>query len=100
MELDEAGNYLRGSPVCVDAKGCVIYGEDVPVGAIGVSNLIIVASREGVLVCDMGRDQETRQIARMIERAKAEGAPHVASGGDAPAGAFASGSSPDAEKDA
>ena len=54
MELDEAGNYLRGNPVCVDATGCVIYGEDVPVGVIGVSNLIIVASREGVLVCDMG----------------------------------------------
>ena len=89
MELDEAGNYLRGSPVCVDAKGCVIYGEDVPVGAIGVSNLIIVASREGVLVCDMGRDQETRQIARMIEQSQ---------GGRRAGRGFAAGSIPKDEK--
>ncbi|MGD0231982.1 MAG: mannose-1-phosphate guanylyltransferase [Syntrophorhabdales bacterium] len=67
MTLDERGNYLRGAPVCVDTKDCVIYAEDVRVGAVGVSGIIIVASPEGVLVCDMGRDQETRRIAKMIE---------------------------------
>ena len=71
MELDEAGNYLRGDTVCLDATDCVIFGKDVPVGVIGVSNLIVAASPEGVLVCDRTRDQETRQIARMIEQAKA-----------------------------
>ncbi len=67
MDLDESGNYLRGKPICVDAKDCVIYGDNVEVGAVGVSNLIIVASREGVLVCDMNRDQEIRQVARIID---------------------------------
>ncbi len=70
MKLDEAGNYLQGNLVCVDAKDCVVFGENMPVGVIGVSNLIVVASPEGVLVCDRRRDQETRQIARMIEQAK------------------------------
>jgi hypothetical protein len=28
------------------------------------SNLIVVASREGALVCDLGRDQEMRHIER------------------------------------
>jgi mannose-1-phosphate guanylyltransferase len=101
MELDETGNYLRGNPVCVDTTGCMVYGEDVPVGVIGVSNLIIVASRQGVLVCDMGRDQETRQIARMIEQAKAEGASNIASCSGTPAGgASACGPSPEDEKSA
>jgi hypothetical protein len=45
----------------------------VPVGAVGVEGLIIVASPEGVLVCDMGRDQETRQIARMVGERKKKG---------------------------
>jgi mannose-1-phosphate guanylyltransferase len=67
MDLDEGGNYLRGKPVCVDTKGCVIYGDDIQVGAVGVSNLIIVASKEGVIVCDMDRDQEIRQVARMMD---------------------------------
>jgi mannose-1-phosphate guanylyltransferase len=66
LPLDENGNYITGSVACLDAKGCVICGQDAHVGAVGVEGLIIVASREGVLVCDMGRDQETRQIARMV----------------------------------
>jgi mannose-1-phosphate guanylyltransferase len=86
MELDEAGNYLRGNPICVDTTGCVIYGQDVPVGAIGVSNLIIVATDAGVLVCDMGRDQEARQIARMVELASAEDTSGAAPSGGTPAG--------------
>jgi mannose-1-phosphate guanylyltransferase len=67
MALDGEGNYLRGNPVCVDTKDCVIYGEGVRVGVVGASRLIIVASKEGVLVCDMEKDQATRQIARLIE---------------------------------
>lgn len=67
MDLDESGNYLRGKTVCVDARDCVIYGDGIKVGAVGVANLIIVASKEGVIVCDMNRDQEIRQVARMID---------------------------------
>jgi mannose-1-phosphate guanylyltransferase len=70
MKLDEKGNYISGAAVCVDAKDCVVYGHGVPIGAVGVANLIIVATPDGVLVCDMERDQETRQIARMIEQQK------------------------------
>ena len=67
MELDENGNFRSGRTICVDAKDCVVYGQDVPIGAVGVENLIIVASPGGVLVCDGRRDQETRQIAKMFD---------------------------------
>jgi mannose-1-phosphate guanylyltransferase len=67
MELDENGNFRSGKTICVDTKGCVVYGQDVPIGTVGVENLIVVASPAGVLVCDGRRDQETRQIARMFD---------------------------------
>jgi mannose-1-phosphate guanylyltransferase len=67
MALDGSGNYINGRPVCIDVRDSVIYADGVNLGLIGVSNLIVVASKEGVLVCDQRRDQETRQIARMIE---------------------------------
>ena len=67
MELDGNGNFRSGRTICVDTKDCVVYGQDVPVGTVGVENLIIVASPGGVLVCDGGRDQETRQIAKMFD---------------------------------
>jgi mannose-1-phosphate guanylyltransferase len=68
VELDGNGNYLKGNTICIDTKDCVVHAEDVKVGVVGVSGLIIVASREGVLVCDVRRDQDTRQVARMIEK--------------------------------
>jgi mannose-1-phosphate guanylyltransferase len=72
MVLDINGNYVSGRPVCVDTTDCVICGEDVKLGVVGVSNLVVVASKEGVLVCDLRRDQDTRQIARMFEDEDAE----------------------------
>jgi mannose-1-phosphate guanylyltransferase len=67
MDTDENGNFLKGNPVCVDTKDCVIYSDGITIGTVGVSRLIIVASRDGVLVCDLDKDQATRQVARMIE---------------------------------
>ncbi len=67
MELDGNGNYRSGRTICVDTKDCVVCAQDVPIGVVGVTNLIIVASGGGVLVCDGRRDQETRQIARMFD---------------------------------
>ena len=47
MELDENGNYRSGRTICVDTKDSVICAQDVPIGAVGVANLIIVASPRG-----------------------------------------------------
>jgi mannose-1-phosphate guanylyltransferase len=66
MNLDDQGNYVSGQPVCIDSSNCVIYSQDIHLGVVGVSNMVIVASKEGVLVCDLSRDQETRQIARIF----------------------------------
>ena len=70
LALDENGNCIIGNATCVDVKDCVVYGHDVPVGAVGVEGLIIAASRNGVLVCDVTRGQETRQIARTAGKRK------------------------------
>jgi mannose-1-phosphate guanylyltransferase len=67
MNLDDQGNYVSGQPVCIDSSNCVIYSQDLHLGVVGVSNMVIVASKEGVLVCDLSRDQETRQIARIFD---------------------------------
>jgi len=37
---------------------------------MGVSNLVVVASKEGVLVCHRDRSQDVREIARKIEAEK------------------------------
>ncbi len=73
FELDEDRNYTAGNIVRVDAKNCVILSDDTAVGVVGVSDLAIVVSKNGVLVCDLSRAQEVREIARKMEDKKARG---------------------------
>jgi mannose-1-phosphate guanylyltransferase len=63
---DGHGNYKSGSTAGIDTRGCVIHGKDVTVGTIGVSGLVIVATKDSVLVCDIDRVQEVREIAQKL----------------------------------
>jgi mannose-1-phosphate guanylyltransferase len=60
------GNSKTGNTICVDTKDCVVYGDGITVGTLGVSNLVIVATREGVLVCDSERAQEVKEIVKRL----------------------------------
>jgi len=68
--LDENGNYCSGETICLDTKNSVICSDGPKIGIIGVSNMVIVASKDGVLVCDADRAQEVREIARLVEAMK------------------------------
>ena len=67
---DEYGNYKKGTVVGIDTKDCVIHGEGVTIGTIGISGLVIVAVKDSVLVCDIDRVQEVREIARRLSSKK------------------------------
>lgn len=67
LSADGDGNCIYGKAVCIDTRDCVIYAENMTVGTIGVSNLIVAASQRGVFVCPKDRDQEARKIATQIE---------------------------------
>ncbi|MCX7966381.1 MAG: mannose-1-phosphate guanylyltransferase [Syntrophorhabdaceae bacterium] len=64
MKTDENGNYRSGNVVLKDVKDSIIFSEEINIGVVGTSNLIIVASKHGVLVCDRDRAQDVREIAR------------------------------------
>lgn len=66
--VDSDGNCIYGEAVCIDTKDCVIYADNTVVGTIGLSNLIVAASRRGVFVCPKERDQEARKIAAYLEK--------------------------------
>jgi mannose-1-phosphate guanylyltransferase len=70
LDLDDKGNYTRGDTICIDTQNCVVVGDRRVIGAIGVENLVIVSSKNGILVCDRNRVQEVREIVRSIEAKK------------------------------
>ena len=70
LDLDDKGNYTRGDTICIDTKNCVVVGDGRVIGTIGVENLVIVSSKNGILVCDRNRVQEVREIVKSIEEKK------------------------------
>jgi mannose-1-phosphate guanylyltransferase/mannose-1-phosphate guanylyltransferase/mannose-6-phosphate isomerase len=55
---DEAGNALAGDVVALDASNCLIRSDGPVIAAIGVSDLVIVATERAVLI--VPRDQSQR----------------------------------------
>lgn len=55
----------------LDCDGCFIRSDGIPIAALGVSDLIIVASERGVLVLPKGRSQEVRMLLSMMDSMKA-----------------------------
>jgi mannose-1-phosphate guanylyltransferase len=65
---DESGNVVRGKNLVLDTTDCVIISDNTPVAALGVSGLVIVAGKNGILVCDASKAQEVRQIAKLLSK--------------------------------
>ena len=66
LDQDEAGNSLVGDAVVLDSRNCIVYNQpgDPPtaVGVLGAQDLIVVATRDAVLVLPKDRSQEVRRI--------------------------------------
>ena len=69
-EPDENGNVICGGNISLDAKGCTSYSKERLIALIGVEDLIVVETKDVVLVCDKNRAQDVKKI---VEQLEAEG---------------------------
>jgi mannose-1-phosphate guanylyltransferase/mannose-1-phosphate guanylyltransferase/mannose-6-phosphate isomerase len=67
-DKNAAGAVLSGQVAAKDVSNVLIRAEGLPVAAIGVEDLVIVATAEGVLVCRRGREEEVKELAQEIAR--------------------------------
>jgi mannose-1-phosphate guanylyltransferase/mannose-1-phosphate guanylyltransferase/mannose-6-phosphate isomerase len=71
---DAQGNAVRGDVGLLDVADSLVWSDGPTVAAIGVSDLVIVATQAGVLVAPKARAQEVRALAeRLAARAKPDG---------------------------
>jgi len=59
---DDRGNRVEGEAVLHDVSGCYIRGDGRLVGAVGVENLVIVDTRDALLVASRERAQEVKHL--------------------------------------
>lgn len=66
-ECDARGNAARGRSVVVDCRNTFVFS-DAPraVGVLGLQNVVVVSTEDGVLVMDAARSQDVRKIAALV----------------------------------
>ncbi|MEG0180811.1 MAG: mannose-1-phosphate guanylyltransferase [Romboutsia sp.] len=64
---DEEGNIKRGENITIDTKNSIIYSDDKLVTTIGVSDLIVVATNDAVMVCKKDKAQDVKKIVDVLK---------------------------------
>ena len=62
LPSDENDNLIKAEHVCVDTNDCIIYGDKKLIATVGLSNVVIVDTRNAILVCDKDKVQDVRKI--------------------------------------
>ena len=79
-EKDAAGNALSGNVIAEDAKNCYLRSEAGLVAALGVEDLVVVATDDAVMLAPKNRAQDVRRlVARLTKenRSEADALPRV-----------------------
>lgn len=59
---DEAGNCCQGDVVAIETENCLVRADGVRIALVGVTDLIVVANGDNVLVLPRGRSQEVKKL--------------------------------------
>ncbi|GGB20258.1 hypothetical protein GCM10011380_07300 [Sphingomonas metalli] len=61
-QTDPHGNVHGGEVIAVDTQNCLVRSDGVRIAMVGVSDLVVVASGNDILVLPRGRSQEVRKL--------------------------------------
>lgn len=64
---DAAGNSLSGDALVADAHGCFVQADGPLTAVVGVRDLIVVSTRDAVLVCGKGATQDVKKVVGALE---------------------------------
>ena len=59
---DENGNALHGDVVAVDNRNTYLHSQGVPIAALGLDNIVVIATGDALLVCPRSRAQDLSLI--------------------------------------
>ncbi|MEB3901396.1 mannose-1-phosphate guanylyltransferase/mannose-6-phosphate isomerase [Pseudomonas putida] len=67
-EKDKGGNVIRGDVVSLGSKDCYINSDHRLITALGVSNLIIVETKDAILVADKSSAQSVKDLIAILKK--------------------------------
>ncbi len=72
LPKDARGNYTFGDVMVEDCDNTVVHAEDGLVAALGLSSLVIVSTKDAVLIATQGRAQDVKAIVGRLKAADRE----------------------------
>ena len=67
-EKDENGNAVRGEFIGIDAADSLVQSSGKLVALVGVRDLLVVETKDALLICRRGRSQDVRKIVESLEK--------------------------------
>lgn len=59
-EKDENGNHIRAEAFMKDANNCLVMGDILPISIIGIDDLMVIATKDGILIAPKNRAQDAK----------------------------------------
>ncbi|MFN3305866.1 MAG: mannose-1-phosphate guanylyltransferase/mannose-6-phosphate isomerase, partial [Candidatus Kapaibacteriota bacterium] len=69
---DADNNCLVGDIIALDTKNCFIQTDEKTIAAVGVEDLIIIDTKEALMVCKRGYSDRVIEIVSFLRRKNAE----------------------------
>ncbi len=67
LEHDEHDNVFEGEYVDLDTKNCFVYSPDRLVATIGLENLVIINTKDAILICPKDRSQDVKKVVQKLK---------------------------------
>ncbi|MDV7104203.1 mannose-1-phosphate guanylyltransferase/mannose-6-phosphate isomerase [Vibrio sp. TH_r3] len=66
-EKDINGNVIHGDAIIEDTENCYIYAPNKLVASVGVKNIVVVETKDAVLVADKSKVQEVKKVVENLK---------------------------------
>jgi len=67
-EKDENGNAVRGEFIGIDTANSLIHSPEKLVALVGVRDLLVVETKDALLICRRGSSQDVRKVVEALEK--------------------------------
>jgi len=69
QEKHPSDNVIKGNVLLLDSKNCLVYGYDKKIVAIsGLQDMIVVDTKDALMICPKDRSQDVKQIVEELEK--------------------------------
>lgn len=66
-DADEQGNVKVGDSVSIDSTNCITFSEGRLIATIGLDNVVVIETRDAVLVCDKSKVQDVKKVVDVLK---------------------------------